>query len=223
MQFDPHKNKAALIVVDMQRYYLEAEACFYRYHQAAHPGSMDYISQRSKETVIPNIGRLLTAFRSRQQPIGFLRLCGLADDRSDLHWLFRESHLEALERGFTDLYPLQSDPFSEVVDSLRPRAGEAQIFKTTFSGFTHSSHLQDWLETVGAQTLVMTGLATSQCVETTARDGSDRGLGVIQIEDAQADYDEIRHRASLFSSRGVCAGLIYDTQTYLSRVFGSAS
>ena len=68
-----------------------------------------------------------------------------------------------------------------------------------------------------ARVLVFVGLATSQCVDTTARDAADRGYTVIHIEDGQADYNEMFHNASLFASRGVCGGLLYETDEYLER------
>ena len=71
------------------------------------------------------------------------------------------------------------------------------------------------LKNSGIEGLVFTGLATSQCVETTARDASDRGYSVIHINDAQADYDELTHNASLLSSRGVCGGALYDTSIFI--------
>jgi nicotinamidase-related amidase len=58
-------------------------------------------------------------------------------------------------------------------------------------------------------------------VETTARDASERGYEVYQIHDAQTDYDDVTHEASLFSSRGVCGGAIYDTDTFLEIVMHS--
>ena len=61
----------------------------------------------------------------------------------------------------------------------------------------------------------MTGLATSQCVETTARDASDRGYGIVHLEDCQADYHEISHRASLIASRSVCGGHVLGAEDFL--------
>ena len=65
------------------------------------------------------------------------------------------------------------------------------------------------------ESLVFTGLATSQCVETTARDASDYGYKIIHISDAQADYDENTHIASLYSSAGVCGGKMMSTEDFL--------
>jgi len=48
------------------------------------------------------------------------------------------------------------------------------------------------------------------------RDASDRGYGVIQVADAQADYEDLTHRCSLFSSAGVCGGKICSTHELLT-------
>jgi nicotinamidase-related amidase len=47
------------------------------------------------------------------------------------------------------------------------------------------------------ETLVMTGVATNACVETTARDAADRGYGVALVDDCLADYEEQAHEATL--------------------------
>ena len=49
----------------------------------------------------------------------------------------------------------------------------------------------------GLQTIVMVGISTNCCVETTARDAADRGYAVVIVDEACADYDEAAHDASL--------------------------
>jgi biuret amidohydrolase len=209
-------ERHALMVVDMQRYYIEAESSFCRYFEHIHPGAMQYIGERCRKLVTPNIQALLQHARNSDIPCLFLRLCGKELDRSDLHSAFRTSYDRAARRGFPDSYPLESDPWSDVIPEIRPLPQEAVFCKTTFSGFTHGKSLEEWLERQQVTTLVMTGLATSQCVETTARDGSERGFSIIHIQDAQADYEELLHRASLISSQGVCGGCILGAEQYCS-------
>jgi nicotinamidase-related amidase len=102
------------------------------------------------------------------------------------------------------------------VDEISPLPGETVIDKTTFSPFT-ATGIDGTLRAMGITTLLFTGLSTSQCVETTARDASDRGYRVIHVEDAQADYDEASHIHSLCSSQSVCGGYIVKTDDVIGR------
>ncbi len=207
-------EKVGLVVVDVQNYYLRPASDFQRFHEERYPGSLRYIGDRCRELVLPNIARLLRAFRQARRPIYFLRLCGLRLDRGDLHPLFREAHTAAALKGFPDLYPLSSSPMADVVDEIRPLAGEAVLDKTTFSGF-NSGRFEPTLKVAGLDTLIFTGLATSQCVDTTARDASDRGYRIIHIPDAQADYSAEMHHAALYASQGVCGGIFFDTLDFI--------
>ena len=210
-------NKTALMIVDMQNYYLLGESAFSRYFEFLYPGSLDYIHKRSYGVVIPNIIKLRKEFNRRKLPVIYLRLCGTDPDRLDLHRFFQRSYAEGLSRGFPDVYPLRSDSMSDVIKELLPGRGDAVFNKTTFSPFSSTS-IESYLLEKGIVRLVMTGLATSQCVETTGRDASERGFDIIQLHDAQADYDEVTHNASLLSSRGVCGGALYDTGIFLEMI-----
>lgn len=210
-------DSPALVVVDMQRYYLEADSTFARFHTSMEPSCLDYIHERCQETVIPNVSRLITAFEERAHPVYYLRLCGEAPDRSDIHRTFAKVHHEAEKRGFPGLYPLKGEPDSEVIPQFSSACPDNTFCKTTYSAFTNCSpDFEASLSAARHQSLVFTGLATSQCVETTARDAADRDYHVIHVEDAQADYSETTHRASLYSSQGVCGGHIVLTDDVLA-------
>ncbi len=202
----------------MQRYYLEAESPFARFHSHLEPGCLDYLGTRCRLRVVPNISRLASAFRSCALPVIYLRLCGEAEDRSDLQRTFLEVHRQAESQGFPGLYPLISDPFSEVIPALTPEPQDMTFCKTTYSAFTSAPAFEEFLSRSGIETLVFTGLATSQCVETTARDAADRDFRIIHVDDAQADYSETSHRASLYSSQGVCGGQVRDTAPLLEQL-----
>ncbi len=210
-------ERAGLVVVDMQRYYLEAGSDFSRFHESRSPGATEFIRRRAEEVVVPNIRSLLAAWRGAGWPVFYLRLCGVREDRSDLHRFFRGVNEAGAKAGYTAIYPREGDAMSEVVGEIAPGTGDRVYCKTTFSGFT-SGGFASGLEESGIGDLVFVGLATSQCVETTARDASDRGYRVIQVEDAQADYTESAHRMSLMVSRGVCGGAVVRTADVLALV-----
>jgi nicotinamidase-related amidase len=201
------EKSSVLIIVDMQNYYLSPSSHYHRYFEGLYPGCLAYLMERCTNTVIPGIRRMLTFFRDREMEVMFLRLCSREEDRSDLHRVFRETHYSGKTKGYDNVYPLFHDPAASVIEEIRPNPGETVLDKTTFSPFTKTS-IEQILRNRGISTCIFTGLATSQCVETTARDASDRGFNIIHVEDAQADYDEITHASSLYSSRGVCGGVI---------------
>ncbi|MFH2113104.1 MAG: isochorismatase family cysteine hydrolase, partial [Spirochaetota bacterium] len=173
------------------------------YSEHRWPGSTGYLRDRVENLVIPSILTLRQAFDTEAWPVIYLRLCGTRENRSDLHRFFRKFWTDAEKAGFKDCYPLASDPWASVVDVIKPRQTDQVLEKTGFSGFNGTT-LEGLLRDSGVGLLVMTGLATSQCVDTTARDGSDRGFTIVQVHDAQADYSEDVHQAALYASCGVC-------------------
>lgn len=199
--------KAALVVVDVQRYYIDPGSSFYKYSEHCWPGAMGYIGDRVGESLIPAVSGLRKAFSGLGWPTVYLRLCAAREDRSDLHRFFRAFWKSANISGFPDTYPMAGDPFADVAPEIAPLPGDMVIDKSTYSGFT-STELEKRLRAIGVNTLIMSGLATSQCVDTTARDASERGFMVVHAEDALADYSEARHAASLYASNGVCGGHI---------------
>ncbi len=208
-------GKTVLMIVDMQRYFIDESSDYSRYFNMLYPGSLQYIRETCLSTVIPNIKKLKQLFSESGDPVVYLRLCGSDPERKDLHNFFYESWSQGFGKGFDAVYPLQNDPMAGVIDELRPGPGDIVIDKTTFSPFS-STMIEKELSQMEAETIVFTGLATSQCVETTARDASDRDYRIIHIYDAQADYDNNTHEASLYCSRGVCGGIIYDTDFYIN-------
>lgn len=210
-------DNTCLLIVDMQNYYLSKESSYYKYFDSINPGCLDYIHNRCNDEVIPNIGKLLNFFHQNRRHAIYLKLCSAKNDRSDLHRFFESTNAKAEKSGFNDIYPLCSDPMADITSDIYPAENDFVFNKKTFSGF-NSGDLKNFLAENKVEMLVVTGLATSQCVETTARDASDSGINIIQIHDAQADYDETCHSASIFSSMGVCGGLIYDTETFIKEV-----
>jgi nicotinamidase-related amidase len=207
----PRSMSAALVVVDVQRYYLEAAAPFYAYSELCWPGSMSYIGERVRTSVFPAIAALKASFSALGWPTVYLRLCAKEPDRADLHRFFKTFWASAKVAGFDDAYPLSTDSWADVAYEIAPGPRDLVVDKSTYSGFS-ANGLESALRDMGVGALVMTGLATSQCVDTTARDASERGFMVVHVEDAQADYSEDAHEASLFASRGICGGHVVDSE-----------
>ena len=79
------------------------------------------------------------------------------------------------------------EPGSDIVPELAPVDGEIVIEKPGKGSF-YNTGLQDELDRVGATHLVMTGVTTEVCVQTTIREANDRGYECLLVEDATESY-----------------------------------
>jgi len=78
----------------------------------------------------------------------------------------------------------------------QPQAGEAIFSKTHFSAFARTG-LADQLHAQGVDTLVLAGLTTDCCVQSSAWDAFERDFHIFIAEDACAAYREDFHRPIL--------------------------
>ena len=106
-------------------------------------------------------------------------------------------------RGDLVVWVLHSEPGSgtpfdpasghiRYLDPLVPRAGEPQLTKTSHNAFT-TTNLQQLLTQRGITEVVVCGIRTEQCGETTARVASDLGYEVTFVTEATATQP-IAHR-----------------------------
>ncbi len=80
-------------------------------------------------------------------------------------------------------------------EGLEPAAGEAVITKSSHNAFT-TTDLERRLVQAGIRSLRLAGIRTEQCVETTARVGSDLGYEVEVVLDATATHPLALHDGS---------------------------
>jgi nicotinamidase-related amidase len=192
----------AILVIDVQRYYTESTSPLVTYTEALYPGGTDYLRKRLDALVIPNIARILSAARVSSVPIIFARLCGTQDDRSDLHRNFQEFDRLAYAQTGMHVYPLATEMLADVDLRIAPLKNDIVVNKTGYSAF-HETGLHQLLQLKGIGRLVVTGLTTSQCVNSSARAASDFGYTTFMVEDAQADYELRDHQAALFASEPI--------------------
>jgi nicotinamidase-related amidase len=77
------------------------------------------------------------------------------------------------------------------IDGLEPASGEPVLTKTSHNAFT-TTNLQQLLTTNGVHEVVISGIRTEQCCETTARVASDLGYDVVFVTEATATMP-LRH------------------------------
>jgi len=79
---------------------------------------------------------------------------------------------------------------------VRPLPGEPVVTKHRYSAF-HNTDLDSILRAHGIRTIILTGVATNVCVETTAREGFVRDYYVVFTSDGTATYSADDHNATL--------------------------
>jgi len=100
------------------------------------------------------------------------------------------------EAGLPVIYFLHTDPdpgfettspFFKLMDFLSPAPGEPVLLKNTRNAFT-STNLQEILKEKRVERLVITGISTEQCCETTTRLAADLGYDVDFVTEATMTF-----------------------------------
>ena len=104
----------------------------------------------------------------------------------------------------------------ELIKALQPEDNDAVFDKKRYNAF-HGTGLDDSLRSIGVEELIITGVLTNCCCETTARDAFVRDYRVFFVSDATATVNDDLHLATLknlafgfahvMSAEQVCEGL----------------
>ncbi|MHC8352077.1 cysteine hydrolase family protein [Pseudomonas sp. RT4P38] len=203
------RSATALVVVDVQHSDATEGRGWVKACEAVDPGSMRYYLDRLEQTTIPAIRRLLKAFRDSGRPVIHLCTGSLYQDMRDCPARFRDWTRELeIAGGVKDMWWVGNPDFA-FLEEVAPLAQETIIRKTTQGAF-NGSEIDTTLQRMGIKNLVFSGVVTSCCVETTARDAADRGYGCVLVSDACADCDEAMHDAAMLNF-GLYFGKVVDT------------
>jgi biuret amidohydrolase len=82
---------------------------------------------------------------------------------------------------------VDGEPGNAIVPALAPREGEAVIVKPGKGAFW-ATGLHELLQSQGIDHLIVCGVTTEVCVQTTMREANDRGYECLLIEDATESY-----------------------------------
>ena len=83
----------------------------------------------------------------------------------------------------------------QIVDELKPLAGEARIYKTHSNSFIETD-LSAQLGKLGTKSLIITGAQTNYCVNATSNAGVELGYQVTLVSDAHTTEDSDTEKAS---------------------------
>lgn len=195
----PSSPRAALLVIDMQPCGVAAEEGLIGAIEATAPGYARAFVERVRGTVIPNLQRLLALFRRHRLPVYFTAFASAVGDGSDIRTAtirYRDRQRRA-RTGRSVILP-RTDPATDVLPELAPMPGEVALTKPSMDVFT-STPLEAELRARAVEMLVVTGILTDACVESSARHAAELGFQVWVAEDGCAAWEEASHAASLRS------------------------
>lgn len=199
LTLDPRTT--ALVVVDMQEYFLNPASPFSRAYERVVPGVMGHFQERGRGVVEPSLRRLLDFFRAHGLRIVYTTVASELPDGRDLMPIFQQRNAASLAAVGDAAIPPRADAWARIVAALEPRPGELVVNKTTYGTFS-STGLDHALRSLGITSLVVGGVVTNVCVETTARDAADRGYDVVLVDDGCAAFSPEIHEATLLSFQG---------------------
>ena len=175
------RKGTALLVVDMQNGFLDPA------------GSMAKIGM-PYQNLLPAIAgceRLVESAREADVPIIFTRYVYLPDYSNGgilpTELVPQMKEVGSLVNGTWD---------AEIIPALTPKEDEVVIDKSRPSSF-YGTQLEPVLTSQGIRQLVIAGVTTNICVETTARDAGQRDYRVHVPADACAEFEEVRHDHAL--------------------------
>ncbi|WP_312972060.1 cysteine hydrolase [Atlantibacter sp.] len=111
---------------------------------------------------------------------------------------------------------IQGEPGHDIIPELYPQAGEPIIDKPGKGAF-FATDLHLILQARGISSLIICGVTTEVCVQTTAREANDRGYEVLIPEDCCASYFPEFHRAALemIKAQGAIVGWVSDADAVI--------
>jgi nicotinamidase-related amidase len=165
-----NKDKSALLVIDMQNYFLEV-------------GSPAFTC--GGPAILPALKQLISAFRNSNRPVIYTK---------HVH------HPAGIDAGIMQWWwegmCTEGSPESEIYPDIAPLTHEKIVLKHRYSAFFNTD-LDTVLRCLKIEDLVITGVMTNMCCESTARDAYFRDYRVFFPADGTGSINEEMHLASL--------------------------
>ena len=202
-------DRSALVIIDMQRDFLEP---------GGFGAALGNDVSRLQLAVAPCKAILAAARR-----VGMLVIHTREGHRPDLS----DAPPHKVERGDPALrigapgpmgrILVRGEPGHDIIQELYPVAGEPVIDKPGKGAF-YQTDLEIMLHSRAIDTLLVCGVTTEVCVNTTVREGNDRGFRCIVLSDCCASYFPEFHEAGLamIKAQGGIFGSVSSSKALLS-------
>ncbi len=207
-EFEFEARSCALLIIDMQRDFVD-------------PGGFGEALGNDvsllRKAIAPT-EKVLAAARGRKMLVVHTR----EGHRPDLSDLPPSKKLRGkLKAGIGDPGPMgrilvRGEYGHDIVDQLKPALGEPVVDKPGKGAF-YATDLDSLLHNRGIRQLVVCGVTTEVCVNTTVREANDRGYDCLVLEDCVGSYFPEFQRAALamIKAQGGIFGWVSDSNRFL--------
>ena len=213
--FSLNRHACALLVIDMQRDFLEPGG-----FGAALGNDVSLL----RRAVAPTRG-LLDVWRAAGLPVIHTRE-GHRPDLSDLpaakHARPAGDGLRIGDRGPMGRILIQGEPGHALIPELAPLPHEIVIDKPGKGAF-YATDLQARLDRLGCRQLVIAGVTTEVCVQSSVREANARGFDCLVLSDCTASYIPAFHDVALrmIAAQGGILGWVASSGPLLSALRSS--
>jgi ureidoacrylate peracid hydrolase len=191
-RMSPTGDRTALLVIDMQNAFCRDQGSM---------ANFNFDITMLKGAIEP-CRRLVAAARASAIPIIYTRILYEADYRDGgltiSHIMPEMVGVKSLAAGTWDI---------EIIDELKPAPGEYVVDKNRFSAF-YAPELEKILKTKNIDSLVVCGVTTNCCVESTVRDAFQRNYKSFVVKDAVGELNPQQHEFSLRTMEFLFADLV---------------
>jgi bifunctional isochorismate lyase/aryl carrier protein len=168
-KIDLKTGHAALLILDMQRFFLD---------------EISHAHIPSASAIVQKVKNLMNVFLKNKLPVILTR------------HLNTEKDANLMGKWWKDLIT-EENPLSEIIPELE-YSNAIVIKKTQYDAF-YRTPLENLLKKKEITQIVITGVMTHICCETTSRSAFVRGFEVFFTIDGTATYDKDFHRATLLN------------------------
>lgn len=166
--------------------------------------------------VVPTLKRLIEFCRGVKIPI-FYSQAVREESGIDLltrsHRILPKSREERIKRR---PICIRGSWDAEIVDELKPSADDHVVIKRRDSVF-QDTEFEVWLQSLGIDSLIFSGIDTSICVESSLRDAFNHGYDIVMISDATASNNHAHYNSTLDNIRNYY-GLVMNLDELISYI-----
>ncbi|KKR76958.1 MAG: Isochorismatase hydrolase [Candidatus Levybacteria bacterium GW2011_GWA2_40_8] len=185
---------SALLVIDMQNDFLGSKGFF-----ATHPDIVGGIGIEPMQAIIPHVQELIRIARQAGVPIIFTK--GYEDVKFRTGPGFRRAIKWGEHDGDGSVNSQSGTWGSELHEGIEPQEGDVVVEKHRWSSFDgidkDGRSLDEILKERGIQTLVIIGVATETCIQSTAQEAFNKDYFVVIPKNSVGSNKPDQHKTVL--------------------------